>query len=60
MMERFGADKAASVQSLMPWKAWTECRAALDVIYEAEPWFDGPDPIDLTSEPVIATFAERR
>lgn len=58
MMERFGADEGASLQSLMPWQEWTESRAALDAIYDAEPWLDGPDPIDLTVGPAIVAFAE--
>ncbi len=57
--ERFGADEGASVQSLMTWQEWTESRAALDAIYDAEPWLDGPDPIDLTAGPAIVAFAKR-
>lgn len=60
MMERFGANEGASLQKLMPWKEWIESRAALDAIYAAEPWLDGPNPIDLTASPSIVAFAERR
>ncbi|WP_426037943.1 hypothetical protein [Brevundimonas sp. DC300-4] len=59
MMERFGADEGASIQFLMPWTVWTEIKADLDADDDVEPWLDGPDPVDLTSEPVIASFAER-
>lgn len=59
MMERFGADEGAFLQQLMPWQEWTVSRAALDAIYDAEPWLDGPDPIDLTVGPAIVAFAER-
>ena len=58
MMERFGADRDTFLHRLAPWEEWTESRAALYPVYDAEPWLDGPDPIDLTVGPVIVAFAE--
>lgn len=59
MMERFGADKFASIESLMPWQEWIELSDALDALGAMEPWVDGPDQIDLTVGPAIVAFAER-